>query len=689
MREGTQFEFEAKKRAEEQRKSLPSPGRELQPQEASGDRARVAGGVSLSPAPPQLPTVPVPAASLAAAASAAGRVTMGGLQHQLVTSGPAVTTAAAAAGQMSQLQHQLVTSPGVTTAGQMSQLAAQLARPSPSTLPTYSQAVGAAPGSGGLVTSLQTSGSPLRQRTSEAASPGPQLLTSPGPPHQSLASPCEGSGSGALSALLADTPAADKPLPAGSSGSSGNSLLERLVSGGQQPHAVSVNSNLSPAASQLPSVQSGPGHGASNGSGEEITLQSLLSHPAKVQSPSKVSPLLQQLQQPVQSGSVSPRSCPGLTSPRAGVTSPRPGHTLHSPLQSPRPLNPPPSPSSRAGPMSALQQQLMQPPAPRYPVHTSHSILSAHLTAPPRNSNTTATAQSQIMTGLVVSNTQQHAAQPGQVVSVALADQNSVAANGSGGTQQTVQLVNQQPVQLVSNMGQQVQLVNQPQLQVVNHHVNNVQLVNSSAAGSAAAGAAVQLVNPQGNLQQVQLVNQVGGAGAVGGVAGPVPGQIMVNNVPMQLSISPHPVQFSVALAQDSAQASTNTIATLANGVTPPLLVSGAAQPGNTRPQPGLVTSSLPCAGTVTVTSMASLGSLGKLVTNGPNGAPATVLLQSAGGGNILLPHSGGVAKVGGGAGGGASQGGVIRPGQVMVRQQGQQSPVLVQLPSGQHTVSC
>ena len=101
------------------------------------------------------------------------------------------------------------------------------------------------------------------------------------------------------------------------------------------------------------------------------------------------------------------------------------------------------------------------------------------------------------------------------------------------------------------------------------------------------------------------------------------------------------------------------------------------------------MTSSLPCAGTVTVTSMASLGSLGKLVTNGPNGAPATVLLQSAGGGNILLPHSGGVAKVGGVAGGGAPQPGqVIRPGQVMVRQQGQQSPVLVQLPSGQHTVS-
>ena len=57
------------------------------------------------------------------------------------------------------------------------------------------------------------------------------------------------------------------------------------------------------------------------------------------------------------------------------------------------------------------------------------------------------------------------------------------------------------------------------------------------------------------------------------------------------------------------------------------------------------MSSTLPCA--VTVMSMASLG---------PNGAPATVLLQSAGGGNgnILLTHSGG-----------AAQSGVIRPGQV------------------------
>ena len=86
-------------------------------------------------------------------------------------------------------------------------------------------------------------------------------------------------------------------------------------------------------------------------------------------------------------------------------------------------------------------------------------------------------------------------------------------------------------------------------------------------------------------------------------------------------------------------------------------------------------------SGTVTVTSMANLG---KLMSNGPNGAPATVLLQSQTG-NILLPP---------GAGAGVKQatpgaGQLVRQGPVMVRQTaqaGQQSsPVLVQLPSGEN----
>ena len=222
--------------------------------------------------------------------------------------------------------------------------------------------------------------------------------------------------------------------------------------------------------------------------------------------------------------------------------------------------------------MSALQQQLMQPPAPRYPT-TTHSILSAHLTAPPRNNSNT-TAQSPM---LVVSNNHQSAAS--QLVSVSLAA-DQVNGAPAGGQQATVQLVNQQPVQIVSNTGQ-VQLVNQPQLQVVNHHVNNaVQLVNNSSTPAVqlvnnSNSQAVQLVNQQGNLQQVQLVNQAVGGAVVGGA--PSGQQIMVNNVPMQLSLSPH-VQFSVSLPDNS---SNNSIATLANGVNQPIIVSGAPQPGN------------------------------------------------------------------------------------------------------------
>ena len=360
---------------------------------------------------PVLPTVPVPAASLAARVTVNSRI--------------------------------VVSRPGTAAS-----------------LPTYSQAI-----------SLSTSPSSLR-RSSES-------------PAQ-LSPPAETAGS--LSALLADTPAADKPLAGSSLVSGGNSLLERLVSGSAQAglSASSSSSNLSPAASQLPSVQTGQ----SNGGGEEITLQSLLSSPlsggAKVQSPSKVSPLLQQLQQPVQSYPAS------LTSPRQLT---------------------PPSPSRANPAMSALQQQLMQPPAPRYPgPPATHSILSAQLTAPPRNT----------------------AGQPGQ-------------ANG------------QNTVQLVSQTGQQVQLLNQPQVQLVNHHVNNVQLVNSPSQPAVLGG-----------LQQVQLVNQVAAGGVTAGQ------QIMVNNLPMQLSLS-HPVQFSVNLGESAP----SSIATIANGATQtPILVSGAGQPG-------------------------------------------------------------------------------------------------------------
>jgi len=773
MRAETQFE--QKKKMEEQRKSLPSPG-----------------GVPISPGSvPQLPTVPVPQASLHGTVTQSktmGRVSLSGLlggtsQHQLVSSAgqqqhltvsmasmqsqqQLVTVSSSGQQQVvyvnslagQQQQQQLVTVSSMTTtqhqqlvaaaqqqqivtvnnmtagqqqqmvmvssnsgqtthmvtvsAAQMSQLAAQLARPvqTSSSLPTYSQALRDSQSSEGRTSSLQTS---PRRRPSEAPSPLTQLL--PSPAGQPLPSPSDGSGAASLSALLADTPAADKPLPPGTAGvanSNSNSLLERLVSGSHlgtshSSHLQQTNSssNLTPAASQLPSIHAqhhNSSSNVSNGSSEEITLQSLLSHPSKVppsQSPTKHSPLLQQLQQPVQSGHQARlyQPQPGLTSPRQLPPSPRPMVTSPRPAQSPR-HNHPPSPR----PTSALQQQLMQPPAPRYPTATSqHSILSAHLTAPPRT-----TPHSPLLAGLVVSQPH-HATSTQQVVSVSLSDlqssmtNTSSVANGAVGqvvhTQQLsmvpgqvqqVQLVNQgtgqHQVQLVSQAGgqhqvqlvnqgtssqHQVQLVNQAgigqhQVQLVNqgsgqHQVqlvnqgsgqHQVQLVNQGTSGqhqvqlvNQAGAGQVQLVN-QGQSGQMQLVNQVGGQGGQ---------QIMVNNVPMQLSIS-HPVSFSVNLSE--AQASS-----LANGVTQtPILVSGAGKTGS-----------------VTVTSMGNLSNLGKLVSNGPNGAPTTVLLQQQGG-NILLPQQQQFTSI--------KQGGVVRQQQVMVRP-GQQSPVLVQLPSGQQLV--
>jgi len=116
----------------------------------------------------------------------------------------------------------------------------------------------------------------------------------------------------------------------------------------------------------------------------------------------------------------------------------------------------------------------------------------------------------------------------------------------------------------------------------------------------------------------------------------------------MQLSLS-HPVSFSVNLSESQAG--------LVNGVSQqtPILVSGAGKAVG----PG-----------VTVTSMAGLG---KLVSNGPNGQQA-VLVQGGQGG-LLLPGQPAQPRV------------TVRQaaGQVMAVRQ--QSPVLVQLPSGQQLV--
>ena len=172
------------------------------------------------------------------------------------------------------------------------------------------------------------------------------------------------------------------------------SLLERLVTGG---------SNLNPLATQLPCVQQvqncasgaangGGGNNSAVSGGNDITLAALLANPLPHQqqkltagssgtSPTKISPLLQQLQQPVQTvhqqQQQQPRVYPGLTSPRPQPPSPRLVTTT-----SPRPIQPVQSP--RGAGMPPSPGRMMQPP--RYPATTHHSILSAQLSQPPKSS---------------------------------------------------------------------------------------------------------------------------------------------------------------------------------------------------------------------------------------------------------------------------------------------------------------
>ena len=127
-------------------------------------------------------------------------------------------------------------------------------------------------------------------------------------------------------------------------------------------------------------------------------------------SPTKMSPLLQQLQLPVQPLqprqyplTPSPKQPPTPSSPRTSMTSPGRGNA-----RSPRPgVANSPRQVVQSGGASTLQQQLMQPPSIKYPqsivtvsqgggasprysvpiVTTTQSILSAQLSQPPRSSS--------------------------------------------------------------------------------------------------------------------------------------------------------------------------------------------------------------------------------------------------------------------------------------------------------------
>ena len=448
-----------------------------QPQTLNASGTHLIGGA-------QLPTCPVPQASLAEA----GVVTSPAKQSSLVGGNPNQTTNQTS-NRVSiqnllnaQIQQQPVAlrqiqqhpsatvSPNVKVT--LSQLAAQLQRPTSVvasvasvSLPSYSQALAQtqqiSPGQR-LVLAQQPLANPKLQR-SNPQTPTSNIETSTVSNLLggtiTIAGKTLSQDAPGLQALLANTPSADNPclqvnignndLMGAVSGGSGNmvnanaqvpssgtigvsvgsgSLLEQLVKGQaittiaiSQGATNIVNSSvLSPIARSLPNpiatpVSTGPNILQSNqpnictsalpaDSTNDITLAGLLAKPItpgvsgiqhqnqNTVSPAKMSPLLQQLQQPIppprpitNSSLPSPRQpVPGITSPRRPPTTPSPSRTNQSqqPTRSPRPSPTnfslqQQSPRAQQGNLSVLQQQLMQQ-SNKQP----NSILSTQLQQP-------------------------------------------------------------------------------------------------------------------------------------------------------------------------------------------------------------------------------------------------------------------------------------------------------------------
>ena len=268
----------------------------------------------------------------------------------------------------------------------MSQLAAQLSRPVTiaSNLPSYTQAL-----------------ADQAQVKAVQASPRPRLIvTAQHPPNSLVRSMSDSGGGGATAKVVAEAPnlqallnsnanssnsstssgIGDNLIPvevgnngnatgasSSSSSTGGGSLLERLVSG--QPINNSPNNTGSSASSPVTARTN-----SSADSSNEITLAALLSKPpvqnmsplavaaspsstSQMGSPTKASPLIQQLQQPI----------PPPRTPLPLPPSPRQQPQASPRITSPRPPSMGQVPSSPQGQAtvvrtSSLQQQLMQPP---------------------------------------------------------------------------------------------------------------------------------------------------------------------------------------------------------------------------------------------------------------------------------------------------------------------------------------
>ena len=432
----------------------------------------------------QLPTCPVPQASLAEA----GVVTSPVKQSNIVAGNHTITTNPTTNRvsiqnilnaqiqqpvSLRQIQQHQNTSVSPNVKVTLSQLAAQLQRPTSVvasvasvSLPSYSQALAQtqqiSPGQR-LVLAQQPLSNSKHQR-SNPQTPTSNIETSSVSNLLggtiTLAGKTLSQDAPGLQALLANTPSADNPClqvnignndligavsgtsgtivnanaPVSSSGAIGvsvgtGSLLEQLVRGQAittNAGAISqgatniVNSSvLSPIARSLPNPIATPVSTVNilqnnqpnintsalpADSTNDITLAGLLAKPiapgvSGIQhqnqntiSPAKMSPLLQQLQQPIppprpisNCSLPSPRQPgPGITSPRRPPTTPSPSRTnqTQQPTRSPRPSPTnfslqQQSPRTQQGNMSVLQQQLLQQTTKQ-----PNSILSSQLQQP-------------------------------------------------------------------------------------------------------------------------------------------------------------------------------------------------------------------------------------------------------------------------------------------------------------------
>jgi len=626
MNAGAQFEQQKMMEEQTRNKAVVTPSSSVLTVNVGGGAAPVqvvSGAV--------LPTVPVPPASLVGQSSGL-QVTQPSLSQ--LTGSPRLPPPP---GRVT-LQNLLSSGPPPTSTNSkvtISQLAAQLSRPVAANLPTYSQALAAShnqlAAGHTLAPGQQTSPRPAAGTRRPSDGPSPDLSTSCPPHTPPLPSPhLHHSAAPGLHALLADTPAADKPVSGASVMANSNStLLERLVSGGSQPvSSLPSGSSLSQVATQLPTVPSQ--HAPANNptppaDSNEITLAALLGNPPKSQpvatSPTKsvqMSPLLQQLQQPIQP--VNPSRLypsPGLTSPRQPTTpSPQPILTSPRHAPSPRPLQPVPSPRPPPSPRtSTLHHQLMQPPAPRYTIPTQ-SILSAQLSAPITPRSTTQSLLSQQL-------------------------------------QQPPHNLLHQPPLIATHSSPSIVSVTLQDLNANNAvtNINSMNTVNGTVTVATPRPLATTAVQPGiVNLGGVQLQAS--------------PGQpVLVNQgtIPVQVSIPGHtqPITFSVNLPDHNQQHISNGSVAQA-----PVIVSSA-------------TSKVP-HGSHAVT----VSSVGKFVSNGPT--PGTVVLQGPGGNIIQLPQQ---PAQPGQVGQFTSikpapqLASVVRTSGVMVRQP---SPLLVQMPQTQ-----